>query len=602
MMKKSVFLAFILALCLLPTAFAKEGQMKLLAISQEDGEIKGNTADLHLKITRGNGNVYMDTFPLTKLDTQISIRFAKEIACDYLDDMDCSRYDFHYRIRSDSVIIGGPSAGSALTMLTISTLKGWDAGEETTITGTINPGGFIGSVGGISEKIKAAGDSGIEKVLIPKGSVNMNSTNGSEVWGNYVNNTNATDVQEIAKQEGVELVEVTSLDEVVYEFTGKRRERKNIEINAEQSYLNYMKNISRGLCGRTNELFEKVNDTNNSRYQEALNLSERAEPAFAGGAYYTSASFCFGANIQLSYLNYRQKNLTKEEIRSEMERIRENIRELDNEVTGENKNTINELQTFMVVKERLIEAEDYLKTTSENLEKNNTQNAVYNLAYGLERTKSALYWSKFMERPGKVFDINRESLKRSCIRKLSEAEERNQYAKLYLPSSLKDTREELDKAYEDKRNGRYALCLYKASKAKAEADLLLGSIGLTRETAGDYMDIKLQMIEETIKRQQEKDIFPILGYSYYEYGKSLRESDTYSALLYSQYAIELSKLDIYFQGVEKEQEHRVYIDYTATLYFLVGAIFGVLLTFAFYPLLFKPGKKKDQVTIKVGER
>ena len=526
------------------------------------------------------------------------------MACDYLDDIDCSRYDFYYTIRSDSIIIGGPSAGSALTMLTIATLEGYEISDSITITGTINPGGFIGSVGGIPQKVDAAGRAGIDKVLIPKGAVQSNVTrNTSAIWGNYLNTTQETSsLQEIARQRGIELVEVTSLDEVVYEFTGKRTEHENITINAEEDYQKIMRNVSLGLCSRTQELFDTVEETNSTVYRSAENLSRRSAPAYESGAYYSSASFCFGANIKLRYLDYLELNLTQAEIIDEIDSIRQDIADLEEKISVTDKKTINDLQTFMVVQERLIEAENYLKDSLEALEKNNTDDAIYNMAYGSERTQSAVFWSQFMKRPGKVFDINTDSLKRSCIQKISEAEERYQYASLYVPTRLEDTRKELDRAYTDKKDGNYALCLYKASKAKAEADLLLGSFGLTQDTATDYIDIKLRMIEETIKRQQDKGIFPILGYSYYEYAKSLRESDKYSALLYSEYAIELSKLDIYFQGVESKPYRREYIDYNATFYFLVGAIFGVFLTFAFYPILKKPGKNKDYVKIRVRER
>ena len=63
----------------------------------------------------------MDTFPLAKLDTQVSTRLAKEVACSYLD-INCDSFDFFYTIRAQSPIIVGPSAGAAITILTISLL------------------------------------------------------------------------------------------------------------------------------------------------------------------------------------------------------------------------------------------------------------------------------------------------------------------------------------------------------------------------------------------------------------------------------------------------------------------------------------------------
>ncbi|MGM5483031.1 MAG: S16 family serine protease [Nanobdellota archaeon] len=597
-----IIILFVLSFTILNSVFANEGEMTLLAITNENGTLEGSTADLHLRIAPGSGHVYMDTFPLTKLDTQISIRFAKEIACDYLDDIDCSRSDFFYTIRSDSVIIGGPSAGSALTVLTVSTLKGWDIDEKTTITGTINPGGFIGRVGGVAEKIEAAGKADIQKVLVPKGAMNTNLSYNDSVLPAGSNETKqkSASIEEVAQNTGIELVQVTSLDQVIYEFSGQKPKRKNITLDAEESYSSFMRNISVGLCKRTEKLFNETEKTNSSLYDSALNLSKRANPSFEAGAYYSSASFCFGANINLAYLYYLQKNMSEIKIRAQMEDISREIDALADKVSLSSKKTINDLQTFMVVKERLTEANQYLEKAADSLEKNNTKNAIYNLAYGRERAKSAEFWARFLKRPGKVFDINPETLKRSCIQKLSEAEERYQYANLHLPGGLKDTRNELDMAYQDKANEDYALCLFKASKAKAEADLLLGSLGLTENTAQDYINIKLQAIEEIIKRQQGKNIFPILGYSYYEYAKSLKDTDQYSSLLYAEYAIELSKLDIYFQGVDKKTISARYIDYEVMFYFLVGSLFGVLLTIAFYPLLkSKKGKKGDCISINL---
>ncbi|MBU1111309.1 MAG: hypothetical protein KJ896_00900, partial [Nanoarchaeota archaeon] len=47
------------------------------------------------------------------------------------------------------------------------------------------------------------------------------------------------------------------------------------------------------------------------------------------------------------------------------------------------------------------------------------------------------------------------------------------------------------------------------------------------------------------------DTFPILGYSYYQYAQTLQEEDPYSSLLYLEYSLELSELDIYFPEEEE---------------------------------------------------
>ena len=79
--------------------------IKLLAVSQTNGTFIGQTADLYMTVSPGEGDVFLDTFPLTKIDTQISTRFAEEIACREAK-VDCSNYNFFYKIRASSPIIG----------------------------------------------------------------------------------------------------------------------------------------------------------------------------------------------------------------------------------------------------------------------------------------------------------------------------------------------------------------------------------------------------------------------------------------------------------------------------------------------------------------
>src|SRR3989338_4195875 len=80
-MKRLIFLIFI-AILLMPVAFAKQGHMKLLAVRETETGYEGGIADLYLEIKPGSGRVFLETFPLTRTDTQMSTRFAKAIACD----------------------------------------------------------------------------------------------------------------------------------------------------------------------------------------------------------------------------------------------------------------------------------------------------------------------------------------------------------------------------------------------------------------------------------------------------------------------------------------------------------------------------------------
>src|SRR3989338_2926440 len=142
--------------------------LKLLAVQEDQHTYKGSDADLYLELKEGSGRVFLDTFPATKIDTQISTRFSKEIACNHFK-LNCNKYDFIYTIKAKSNIIGGPSAGAAIAALTTIAVLDPAYDEGGAVFGAINSGGVVGPVGGVKEKLQAASAVGLKKVLIPKG-------------------------------------------------------------------------------------------------------------------------------------------------------------------------------------------------------------------------------------------------------------------------------------------------------------------------------------------------------------------------------------------------------------------------------------------------
>lgn len=66
-------------------------------------------------------------------------------------------------------IVDGPSAGAAITTAIIAAIVNKAINQSVYITGTINPDGSIGPVGGVLEKSIAAIDKGAEIFLVPKG-------------------------------------------------------------------------------------------------------------------------------------------------------------------------------------------------------------------------------------------------------------------------------------------------------------------------------------------------------------------------------------------------------------------------------------------------
>ena len=89
----------------------------------------------------------------------------------------------------------------------------------------------------------------------------------------------------------------------------------------------------------------------------------------------------------------------------------------------------------------------------------------------------------------------------------------------------------------------------------------------------NILEHKLGIVERNLVEQTEKGIFPVVGYSYFEYASSLKDDDPFSALLYSEYALELSNLDIYFESPDRGKKLRK-VDRKMLIVLILGIILG----------------------------
>ena len=569
-MKIKLFCVIFLLLISINSVYAqKKGNIKILALAEGEINSTGAVADLYLELLdNGQERVILDTFPLSKLTTQISMRFAQQIACKEFD-VDCSNYDFFYTIKSIQGIVGGPSAGAAATILTTSLLKDLELDENVAITGTINSGGLIGPVGGIKQKIEAASKLGFKKVLIPKGKREQKQS---------INNTEATiiDLVEHGKGLNVEVIEVSTISEALSYFNSKYKPiEKNDSIIVDDRYNLVMKNISEDICNRSNELIKQFNNT--LELQQVINLTSKAQELAKQEKYYSSSSFCFRSNIFIKNKLIDKKNLTLQELKEDLNNLANEINSFDQEIDQKKIETISDLQTFMAVSERIIEAKESWIKASESL--NDLKKSAILIGYAQERIFSARTWSKFFNGKDKSFLVDNEELKRSCESKISEAEERYNYVLNYLPDYVKETRKDINLAYSFLKNESYVKCLYKATKAKSESDVILSLLGVDEKRVPELLNIKLSAVKNSITRAQKNNIFPIISYSYYEYSDSLKDFDVGNALLFAEYALEFSNLDIYFE--KKNQNDSFFLNqktyFRYVLLFIGGLIIGVIL-------------------------
>ncbi len=560
----------------------EEYKVTLLAVQESGEELRGSDADLILELRPGTGRVFLDTFPLTKLDTQISTRYAKEVACNHFK-LDCEKYDFIFTIRAKSNIIGGPSAGAAVAALTTIAVLDLEYDESVAITGTINSGGVVGPVGGVKEKIEAAADVSISKVLI---------TTGTGVQSIEENNQSKEfDVVKYGKDNlSVDVVEVLELDEVIYEFTGKHINGVDVEIKENKEYSKIMQGLKERLCERHekmhSEIYENKAVINASILEDIKRRVNVANNASNAEEYYAAASFCFGANIDLRREYYYAKKPSVSDVQKLFFELESNTKDMQDTIVNESIETISDVQTLMVVQERLHDVEEQVRLFDELLLEQNasekisedTKRQMYGLlAYAQERFYSAVSWAEFFTMDGKKFVVDEEVLEQSCVKKISESEERQQYVNLFIPAAGID--EKIESSKRAKQDGEFTLCLISASQAKADASAVLSSIGLGNNTVEKFIDSKRRAVERVIAENSAEGIFPILGYSYYQYANALREDNPYTALVYYEYALEMSALDIYFP-----EEKKVEVSYEIEekwMYLIVGILIGITLMYLY---------------------
>uniref|UniRef100_A0A7J2U6E9 Lon proteolytic domain-containing protein n=1 Tax=Ignisphaera aggregans TaxID=334771 RepID=A0A7J2U6E9_9CREN len=142
----------------------------IVAVTQlPNGSYTGVTAELYVRVAcPGNGHVYVETFPLAEIDLQASTRVAAIVAST-VANMSFGGCDFYASIRSDSPIVGGPSASGVTAVAFASALLRLSLNESIMMTGMIMPDGSIGPVGGVYYKLQAVISRGAKVFLVPYG-------------------------------------------------------------------------------------------------------------------------------------------------------------------------------------------------------------------------------------------------------------------------------------------------------------------------------------------------------------------------------------------------------------------------------------------------
>lgn len=145
-------------------------------IIQSDGffqstSYNGTILKITVSVQDGTGLVLANTAIPEGVDFQNSARIAVQVAHN-ITGADMSNKDVIFSITTDDQnlrAVDGGSAGGAMTVLLTSAILGKPINNQVLMTGTIQPDGTIGPIGGVLEKAQAAANYGARIFLVPSG-------------------------------------------------------------------------------------------------------------------------------------------------------------------------------------------------------------------------------------------------------------------------------------------------------------------------------------------------------------------------------------------------------------------------------------------------
>ncbi len=168
--------------------------------------VGGVTLQIEVNVMPGKGGLIMtgQMGDVMKESAQIALTWVRSVAVRYGAEEDFfEKHDIHIHIPEGAVPKDGPSAGIAMSTAMLSAVSGRKVSGTVAMTGEVTLRGNVLMIGGLKEKLLAANQAGMKKVLVP--------------------DRNRPDVAELAKEitRGMEIVYVKSMEEVIRQaFTG----------------------------------------------------------------------------------------------------------------------------------------------------------------------------------------------------------------------------------------------------------------------------------------------------------------------------------------------------------------------------------------------
>jgi predicted S18 family serine protease len=290
----------LLVLCVLAVAVSSASfSIKAPAV---DSSGNGVISIISVQVVNGSGMVYTNVEnSLVTTDTENSMRTAAQVGAGYTG-ANFNNYNYYFNIQSNASEVDGPSAGLAFTLGVIQDFFIIQNSSKTfrtdfTVTGTINPDGSTGVVGGVNDKILAASGR-VELMLIPSGQSLLDGVDYVSLGSGLNKSLQVVEVANVSQAvgflltpngsvlKGVPSHSLTVLSPVVFNFSNSTLPMKEIAILQIQSAENDLSKLA--LNYSNNATIAVLNQT----LGQALNLTGQ-------GYFYTAANSAFLVENQI---------------------------------------------------------------------------------------------------------------------------------------------------------------------------------------------------------------------------------------------------------------------------------------------------------------
>lgn len=210
-LKKTLSLALLVLLCAVPRPTSAEYGIELPVLAAIRNNDQGvfelmilrwdqKAQPEPIELLRSNSRVRLGSGNLESIDHAFAYAVERTTTIRHCGTV--SVFAHAYRPTNSD----GPSAGAALAVGFIAMFKGDRLQPRIALTGTLEPGGRVGPVGSIPDKMRAAAREGYRTILVPSGQLYA---------GNWNLNQLALDLNMIVK-------EVETIDQAYELMTGKR--------------------------------------------------------------------------------------------------------------------------------------------------------------------------------------------------------------------------------------------------------------------------------------------------------------------------------------------------------------------------------------------